>query len=311
MKIWSIPSGLLLLLLAVLAAGCQTPSIKEAAPRGAAAILEQLEARGEERIVALEENIRGAVHPRCSMKEAFLEARKKKPPSRVKLVERDILRLIGDDPRSAAGAAADEKTRLRLGELLSADTVVIGWAGENEELIFDEEEETGTRALKEKHWYTAYLHMVAIDIPSGELIAAWSHYPGMASSISRRICPWIRRNDIVVVQPTLDDEVKSALLAGLQKGREGRYSVVVRDLVPLLTGEKAPDRTSRSAEFFSLSNQNRLRESGVSVIVGADNAMGQNLRAVDIRSGEIIDGLNGPLSEHVKTAYDDPKRFSL
>lgn len=302
MKILSSRLPLLLPLLIALTAGCQTASIKEAAPRGAAAILAQLEARRDARIVVLESDIRGSAHPRCSMMEAFLDARKKRSASKVKLVERDLLGLIKKEHPHGGNAITDEKTRMRLGELLSADTVVIGWAGENEKLIFDEDAKT----LKDKFWYTAYLHMVAIDIPTGSLIASWSHYPGMATSIARRISPWIRKDDVVVVQPSLDDEVKSALLAGLQKGRKGRYTIVVPDLVRFLSRDDRP----QPADFFSLSNQERLRDAGVSVILGADTVMGLNLRAVDIRSGEIIDGLNGPLSEHVTTTYDDPERVS-
>lgn len=240
------------------------------------------------------------------MKEAFLKARKKRPRSKVKLVERDLLGLISREHPQGGKEITDEKTRMRLGEILSADTVVIGWAGENEKLIFDEDAERGTKKLKDKFWYTAYLHMVAIDIPTGSLIASWSHYPGMASAVSRRICPWIRRDDAVVVQPTLDDEVKSALLAGLHKGQQGRYSIVIPDLVRFLLRGKG----QRRDDFFSLSNQDRLRDFGVSLIVGADNVMGFNLRAVDVRSGEIIDGLSGPLSRYVSTTHEEPTNSS-
>jgi len=305
MKIWTLKVTILLPLL-IAAAGCQTASVKEAAPRGAAAILAQLEARGEERLIVLDNQIRGSAHPRCSLKEAFLKARKKRPRSKIKLVERDLVGLIDREHPQGGGDLTDGKTRMRLGELLSADTVVIGWAGENQKLIFDKKSESGEKALKDKVWYTAYLHMVAIDIPTGSLIASWSHYPAMASAVSRRISPWFRKDDVVVVQPTLDSEVLSALLAGLHRGERGRYSVVIPDLVRLLLGKD----DARGDHFFSLANQDRLRDFGATLILGADNVMGLNLRAVDVRSGEIVDGLSGPLAKYVSTSHEETTESS-
>jgi len=201
----------------------------------------------------------------------------------------------------------DEGTRVRLGELLRADTVVIGWGGEKEKKIYGTDPATGERVLEDSYWYTTYLYLVAIDIPTGRMIASWSFFPAPLSGVADKVCPWIRKGDVVVVQPTLEDEVKGALLAGLLKGSRGRYKVVVRDLVHLLTREAE----RQSSDFFSSTNQDRLRISGATVIIGADSSMGLNLRAIDVRSGEIIGGLPGPLSEHIETGSDRARLFSL
>jgi len=296
-----------LFLVSALAAGCRTPSIRGAAPRGAAAILDQLEALGEERAIALEGDIRGSAHPPCSMTEVFLKAQGKRKRRNIRLVERNLLNLIRDEYEFSRKDLCDEETLVRLGDLLQADTVVIGWGRENEEKAFRKNPATGERVLHESHWYTTYLHMVAIDVSTGRVIASWSYHSRASSQVSGKVCPWIRDGDVVVIQPTLDDEIKSALLAGLHKGSGGRYQVVVRDLVRLL----AREARRQSSDFFSSSNQDLLKISGAGVIVGADSAMGLNLRAIDVRSGEIIGGLPGPLSEHIKTFDDSPRMFSL
>jgi hypothetical protein len=302
------PAAFALFFLAVLLpAGCRTPNIRRAAPRGATSILKQLEALGEERTIALEGDIRGSAHPCCSLLEAFLKAKKNRAPSKIRLVERNLLGLIKNEYAFSGTDVFDEGTLVRLGELLRADTVVIGWGGEKEKKSFAGDPGRGTPTVKDSYWYTTYLHMVAIDIPSGSVIASWSFFPGSASGICSRISPWIRRNDVVVVQQTLDDQIKGALLAGLHRGSRRRYRMVVRDLVHLLTREAEV----QSSDFFSHSNQDRLRISGATVIVGADSAMGMNLRAIDVRSGEIIGGLPGPFSDHITTAYESPRIFSL
>ncbi len=302
------PAAFVLFFLALLLpAGCRTPNIRNAAPRGATSILDQLEALGDERTIALEGDIRGSAHPCCSLLEAFLKAKRYRTPSKVRLVERNLLGLIKNEYAFSGTDVFDEGTLVRLGELLKADTVVIGWGGEKEKTYYDRNPDTGESVLTDSYWYTSYLHMVAIDIPSGSIIASWSFFPGSASGICSRISPWIRKNDVVVVQETLDDQIKGALLAGLHRGSRGGYKMVVRDLVHLLTREAEV----QSSDFFSHSNQDRLRISGATVIVGADSAMGMNLRAIDVRSGEIIGGLPGPFSDHITTAYESPRIFSL
>lgn len=287
--------------------GCQTPNVREAAPRGARAILEQLEARGESRTIALEGDIRGAAHPPCSLMEVFLRAREDRPSKRIQLVERNLLGLIQDEYQLSHKDVFDERTRSRLGELLRADTVVIGWGGEKEKRSYGKDPETGEKVVTDSYWYTSYLHMIAIDIPTGCVIASWSYFNGTASSVASKVSPWLRKGDSVVVQPTLDDEIKGALLAGLHRSSRGRYKVVVRDLLVLLMRESS----LQSSDFFSSSNQDRLRIAGATVIIGADSAMGLNLRAIDVSSGAIIAGLPGPLSEHLQTAYQKPKTFTL
>ncbi len=296
--------NLSLILAAILfgGAGCRTGTISDNAPYGAEAILRQLEKRGEERTIALEGDIRGSANPPCSLMEAFLKARSRLSCAKVKLVERDLLNLIEDEHRFSLSDISDDQSLVRLGELINANTVVIGWGGENKHQIFETDSKTGEKKLEDEFWYTSYLHMIAIDIPTGCVIASWSFYPSTTRDIVCNVSPLVRKDDAVVVQPTLDDEVKSALLASLHMGSRDRYKVVVRDLARLLLREKE----RQSSDFFSRTSQNRLRISGATTIIGADSAMGRNLRAIDVRSGEIIGGLPGALSHHVRTSVDDP-----
>lgn len=296
-------AGLYILLsLIVFVIGCRTPTVREAAPTGALAILKQLEAYPEDRTIALEGDIRGASHPPCSLMEAFLEALEKKPAGKVQLVERDLLDEIRLEFERNTWDVFDTQSRAKLGELLRANTVVIGWGGEQKEEVFSTNS-AGAQVLEDEFWFTTYLHLVAIDIPTGCVIAAWSYYRDTPSQVARRLSPWIEPGDTVVVQPSLDDEVKSALIAGLYTGSQGAHKVAVRDLLQLL----ARETRKQASDFFSSTNQDRLRLAGASVIIGADSVMGMNLRAIDVQSGVIRGGLAGPLSRHITTSHYDPK----
>lgn len=291
--------------LLIAAGGCRVTAVNENAADGALAILDRLDKLGGNRTIALEGDIRGYINPPCSMMEAFLEAKKKRPDSTIKLVERDLLPLIQNEQKTARGDAFEAESRVRLGQLLSADTVVIAWGNDCKAQIFKEDGQTGARQVKEEFWFTSYLHLVAIDIETGCVIASWSYYPETPRSVAKKVSSWIRDNDTVVVQPSLDDEVKSALLTGLHKGSGGRYSVAVRDLLNLLARESK----RQSSDFFDPSNRKRLQLSGATAIIGADSAMGFNLRSIDVLTGEIIGGLPGPLDDHLSTSYEEPRKI--
>ncbi len=303
MKMRNAVAATWLAVLLISTGGCRVASVHENAAEGALAILDQLEKLGTDRIIALEGDIRGFTKPPCSMMEAFLEAKKRRPSTTIKLVERNLIPLIQKEQKTARSDAFDADTRVRLGDLISADTVVIAWGNDCKAKVFKDDASGGDREVKEEYWFTSYLHMVAIDISTGSVIASWSYYPDTPRKVAKKISRWIRDDDTVVVQPSLDDEVKSALLTGLHKASRGRYTVAVRDLLHLLARESK----RQSSDFFDTTNRKRLQLSGATTIIGADSAMGFNLRSIDVRTGEILGGLHGPLHDHIPTSHEEPR----
>ena len=266
------------------ATGCSTPSIPEAAPRGATSILDQLDDMGGSRTYVLADTILGSEY---SLMPAFLDAMGERSGTNTTMVESKLLPLIMKEYELYKNGIWNTRSLSRLGELMKADTVIIGWGEEQRERNGDNVSQ-----------YTSYLHLIAVDIPSGCVIASWSYYPATARAVSKRLKKWLEKDDIIVVQSDLNEEVQSALLVGLHRASEGHHKVAVRHLLYLVQNiaeEQASGAFRNETKFLELT--------GATAIVAGDDEQGENLRVVDVETRAVRGGLSGKLCNHIRTSY--------